>query len=101
MSSSSTNNQRAAASDIISGPAATAMKEHHEAQAAKPGFVDQVKGYAKEFAGKSFGKEHEQAQGQAIREGQVRPEDAKSAITKESVQSGNPGSASSFSSDNL
>lgn len=25
------------------------------------GFVDQVKGYAKEFAGKSFGKEHEQA----------------------------------------
>lgn len=27
------------------------------------GFVDQVKGYAKEFAGKTFNKEHEQARG--------------------------------------
>ncbi|KAL7009998.1 hypothetical protein EMMF5_000017 [Cystobasidiomycetes sp. EMM_F5] len=54
----------------------------------QPGFVQQAKGYAKQFAGQAFGKPHEVAQGKAVREGQLEPHEAVQQITPETHPKG-------------
>jgi len=68
--------------------AAASAGQQATAGTEKATFGQQVKGFAKEFAGKTFNKPHEVAQGQAVRQGSMSTSEAADQITQETHPKG-------------
>ncbi|GAA6063681.1 hypothetical protein JCM10212_003348 [Sporobolomyces blumeae] len=68
--------------EVASSQGASTMPDA-DGGSSKPGFMDQVNGFAKKFAGKATGKEHEVAQGDALLQGRSKEE---ANVVKEEVK---------------